>query len=619
MVAPARTICRSGPRRTSWPARRPRSRAFDDTEGVAYLGNGQFALVEERQRQINRFTYAAGATLTRAQVQSVKLGTTIGNTGLEGIAFDPFSGGFVAVKELQPLGVFQTTLDFAAGTASNGSPTTENAANLFDPASLGVTDLADAFSLSSLPAAVSGADAGNLLLLSQESARVVEANRAGAVQSALSIGVEVGTEGVTMDHAGRLYLVNEAGGGSGKPQLWVYEAGAPVPSVTLNNAVTSLAETSSTAARVKIADIAIVGGGAPAVTGADASFFEIDANVLYLKAGTVLDRAAKPSYSVAVATPNATSQTLNLTVTQAAPSALAITEISPWSSGNSPYMADWFEVTNVGGAVVDLTGYKVDDSSNAFGSALARNGVASIAPGQSVLFTEGTASTAAALKSFWGIPDVAVGFYSGGGIGLSTDGDAVNLFDPLGRRVAGVTFGPSTTFFTFDNAAGAAAVTALSRLGVNGAFTVGGATGSPGTIVTRRIDVGQNGSVVGTVPAQLSLTLGAPVSFAPFQAGVARDYVGQTTATVVSTAGDATLTVNGATLANGAFTLPRPLDVNANGGAYSAGPATLATYAAPVSNDLVTIGVKQEIGASDALRTGTYAATLTFTLSTTTP
>ena len=45
----------------------------------------------------------------------------------------------------------------------------------------------------------------------------------------------------------------------------------------------------------------------------------------------------------------------------------------------------------------------------------------------------------------------------------------------------------------------------------------------------------------------------------------------------------------------------------------------LLTYAAPVSLDPVTIGLKQPIGANEALRTGTYSKTLTFTLSTTTP
>ena len=38
-----------------------------------------------------------------------------------------------------------------------------------------------------------------------------------------------------------------------------------------------------------------------------------------------------------------------------------------------------------------------------------------------------------------------------------------------------------------------------------------------------------------------------------------------------------------------------------------------------MSHDVVTLGVKQPIGQRDALRTGTYSKTLTFTLSTTTP
>jgi hypothetical protein len=89
---------------------------------------------------------------------------------------------------------------------------------------------------------------------------------------------------------------------------------------------------------------------------------------------------------------------------------------------------------------------------------------------------------------------------------------------------------------------------------------------------------------------------------------------------VTSTAGDATLSVSDPSstapghLVNGAFSLPQPLQV---GGATL--PATLESWAAPVTNDPVTIAFKQPIGATDALRTGAYAKTLTFTLSTTNP
>ena len=43
------------------------------------------------------------------------------------------------------------------------------------------------------------------------------------------------------------------------------------------------------------------------------------------------------------------------------------------------------------------------------------------------------------------------------------------------------------------------------------------------------------------------------------------------------------------------------------------------TFAEPVSNGPVAITFTQHIGSTDALRTGAYSKTLTFTLSTTTP
>jgi hypothetical protein len=139
-----------------------------------------------------------------------------------------------------------------------------------------------------------------------------------------------------------------------------------------------------------------------------------------------------------------------------------------------------------------------------------------------------------------------------------------------------------------------------------------------------------SGGVGGSVPATLSLTLGAPASFGAFTPGFAHDYIASTTATVLSTAGDATLRVADPSsiqtghLVNGAFFLPQALQARANTGAFaavgsSAAPTSLLTYAAPVSNDHVTLDFKQTIGSSDALRTGSYAKPLTFTLSTTTP
>jgi X-Pro dipeptidyl-peptidase len=79
---------------------------------------------------------------------------------------------------------------------------------------------------------------------------------------------------------------------------------------------------------------------------------------------------------------------------------------------------------------------------------------------------------------------------------------------------------------------------------------------------------------------------------------------------VTSTAGDATLRVSApGHLVNGAFSLASPLQVS----------GVPKTYAGPVSNDPAAIGFAQHIASTEALRTGTYATTLTFTLSTTSP
>jgi type 1 glutamine amidotransferase len=143
------------------------------------------------------------------------------------------------------------------------------------------------------------------------------------------------------------------------------------------------------------------------------------------------------------------------------------------------------------------------------------------------------------------------------------------------------------------------------------------------------------GGVSGTVPATLSLTLGAPASFGAFVPGVAGTYTASTTANVISTAGDAVLSVadpsSTATgrLVNGSFALATPVAAKATsplgaGLAFAAvggssSPTSLLTYSGPVSNDTATVTFEQAIGADEPLRTGSYSKTLTLTLSTTAP
>ena len=79
---------------------------------------------------------------------------------------------------------------------------------------------------------------------------------------------------------------------------------------------------------------------------------------------------------------------------------------------------------------------------------------------------------------------------------------------------------------------------------------------------------------------------------------------------MLSTAADALLSVSDpGHLMNGTFALPQPLQVSFSKSAWTG----------PTSNEPVAIDFKQDIAATDALRTGSYSKTLTFTLSTTTP
>ncbi len=664
---------------------KPQGTYFFDPEGLTYVGGGKFVLMEERYRQANLFTYKPNTTLTGAGAQTVKLGSTIGNIGNEGITYDPLSTpttggiGFVVVKEKQPEGLFQTTIDFAKGTATNGSPTTEPT-DLFDPTKLNLLDIADVYALSTLSNSIGKDYYDHLLVLSQESGQIVETDRAGKIYSTLTIDPEAKDangkslttplsvasplpainvvdqqhEGITVDKDGFLYVTSENGGGDiSRPQLWVYAPSKAVvnPNPAVNLSVSSnagseaaksvITVTATAAAAVtsnQTVNLAVTGTGittgdytlaSPTITiptgatsgsttftvvddtaveGTETATLTISSPSAGISLGNTIaqnivitdndvapgaptvnlsvssnagSEAAKTAITVTAtaSSPVTSNQTVNLavtgtgigtddytlssntitilsgattgtatftvvddpvveatetaTLTISAPSAgialgttttqnivitdndvapptvapsIVITEASPWSSGNSAYKADWFELTNTGTTAVDITGWKIDDNSNSFGSAVALRGVTSIAPGKSVVFIEGLADGSTdktideSFSNTWfgtATPPagVAIGNYGGAGVGLSTGGDAVNIFDASGKLITGITFPDSTAsfFFTFDNAAGLGSstfptpsVATLSKVGTNGGFVSfnGLETGSPGSIVT---------------------------------------------------------------------------------------------------------------------------------------
>ena len=174
---------------------------------------------------------------------------------------------------------------------------------------------------------------------------------------------------------------------------------------------------------------------------------------------------------------------------------IRITEVM--SSVSSGGTADWFELTNYGDEAIDINGWKMDDSSAAAGTSVPLAGITSIASGTSVVFIEGTSPTADGFKTYWGgsvTTGVAVGSYTGSGVGLSGSGDGVAIFNDVGTLITQVTFGAATLnssfYWTYTSAGSVVTSAAISSSGNLGAFTSGSAptnTGSPGVAVTAAI------------------------------------------------------------------------------------------------------------------------------------
>ena len=197
---------------------------YRDLEGVTYVGAGRYVLADERREAMALIAPVTTGTrdglpsttytgTAQAQTYLVNGGGNVGNNGLEGVAFDPVTGGYYGVKQGGAPGVAQrvyyTTIDF--GTATTG--TTSLA---FDPAPLGLGTLSDIAVIAQNPNFAGTDYYQNLLLLSADPAtrRLIEVTRGGELVSSFDLtNLDIQTiEGVTLDRAGNIYLVGETGG-----------------------------------------------------------------------------------------------------------------------------------------------------------------------------------------------------------------------------------------------------------------------------------------------------------------------------------------------------------------------------------------------------------------------
>lgn len=195
---------------------------------------------------------------------------------------------------------------------------------------------------------------------------------------------------------------------------------------------------------------------------------------------------------------------------------IRITEVmSSSGTGGTP---DWFEVTNYGTSAVTSTGWRMDDNSFAFANSVEVFGVSSIAAGESVVFIESAAGAdIPAFQTFWGasLGSTQIGFYSGSGVGFSSNGDGVVVFDSAGTELTPQTSFPAATagssFYWGYDAAGAF----VDGFGSQSSGLVSTVGTIPGTISDQVTftstaalgNIGSPGSAINAVPEPSSVVL----------------------------------------------------------------------------------------------------------------
>ena len=176
---------------------------FKDTEGIVWLHDDQFAIVEEAKCNIVLAELEPGdGAVSWKKAHKLKLDIKVNLlNGIEGLAYDPVAKRFFAAREKSSAAVFKI---LPPPPNSEVKPTSI----LMTLAGRGLKDISGLHYDSR---------SERLLILSHESACVVEANKYGIEKARLSLkagrsGLNqtvLKAEGVAIDKRGTLYIVGE--------------------------------------------------------------------------------------------------------------------------------------------------------------------------------------------------------------------------------------------------------------------------------------------------------------------------------------------------------------------------------------------------------------------------
>lgn len=178
---------------------------FEDTEAITYLGNGDYAVVEERRRSIVIAHISFDTrVLKRSEQRSLSLPrTAANNNGFEGIAVDSNTGRLYISNEKAPRELFQ--LD---GFVESSPHMSVSYPWDIEEAPLGNDDISGLYF---------DHHRNHLLLLSDESKQLVEANLRGDKVSELDLSSRNPSlaqdipqaEGITLGENNTLFILSE--------------------------------------------------------------------------------------------------------------------------------------------------------------------------------------------------------------------------------------------------------------------------------------------------------------------------------------------------------------------------------------------------------------------------
>jgi len=178
---------------------------FEDTEAITYIGNDDYVIVEERKRSIVIVNIIPSTkTIIRSQQRSLTLPRSkVNNKGFEGIASDPIRNRLYISNQKKPRELIQ--LD---GFIENTLHVSMSFPWGLEEKSLGAEDISGLYFDGQL---------NNILLLSNESKQLVEANLQGEIISLLDLSDSNPNlaasipqpEGITLGANNTLYILSE--------------------------------------------------------------------------------------------------------------------------------------------------------------------------------------------------------------------------------------------------------------------------------------------------------------------------------------------------------------------------------------------------------------------------